>query len=289
VLRAQPEKEGARGDFLTEILVNLRLLIFAYLLLMLIDPMSLSAGEPNPSTVKVADLPVYSDSSISSQVVKTLHQGDRVIVEFEILTGYSWCKIREENRTEKSGYVMCQGLNRPQSASPKQWNQVASQSPGTAAEATLPKKSDADTPAVKSNPQRSVRDPYLWADRFHFSDEQRRTGTALLESSGVAGCEAGVEKMFRKSGISDPSSFLATLVGFGKSITGMREIARMGAELDRCGATYSAFWSGFVKLLNSDQQAQLAKEPAFLLFLSSLNSDPGTEFGFYVLSQMKSR
>ena len=62
--------------------MNIRFLICAYPLLILIAPMFLNAAESSLSTVRVADLPVYSNTSITSQVVKTLHQGDRVIVEF---------------------------------------------------------------------------------------------------------------------------------------------------------------------------------------------------------------
>lgn len=268
--------------------MNIRFLICAYPLLILIAPMFLNAAESSLSTVRVADLPVYSNTSITSQVVKTLHQGDRVIVEFEIHAGQSWCKIREENRAEEFGYVMCQGLDRPQSTSQKRWNQVPSQSPGTA-DVTQPKKTDVGSPTAESGALRSVRDPDLWAERFKFSAEQRLKGDALLRSSGVPACKAAVEKMYRAKGISDVSSMLDFTISHGKSTSGMAEIARVGSELDRCGKIYGAFWKGFVQLLNSDQKAQLAKEPMFLLFLGYVNSDASTEFGFYVLSQMKSR
>lgn len=60
--------------------------------------------------------------------------------------------------------------------------------------------------------------------------------------------------------------------------------ARLGTELDICGARYSKFWEKFVDLMDPKQKAQLGKDPYLVLFLAQTLSDPGMGFGFYVLS-----
>ena len=75
----------------------------------------------------------------------------------------------------------------------------------------------------------------------------------------------------------------------GKSYSGMLEVGTLGAELDRCGARFLSFWKSFPRLLNASQKTQAEKDPWYVLVLAQIHSDPGTEFGTYVLSRMKRR
>ena len=67
----------------------------------------------------------------------------------------------------------------------------------------------------------------------------------------------------------------------------MAEAGRIGAELDRCGRIYDSFWKSYLEILDATQKEQVAKDPPLLMFLLRLSSDPGMEFGMYVLSHMK--
>jgi hypothetical protein len=76
-------------------------------------------------------MPIYPRSSISADVVKTLHQGDRVIVEYEVTSFYSFCKIHDTSEEEVSGFALCADLERP-AASKSNWRMAPKNSPATA-------------------------------------------------------------------------------------------------------------------------------------------------------------
>ena len=234
------------------------------------------------STIKPTSLVVYSQASTASPVVKTLSQGDRVIVELEILSGQAWCRIREPDHAKSSGYVLCAQLDRPARDAQSGWT---SQPPATAGNAPKPAP-----PTVTKIPSAGeALDPDFWAARLGFSDEQRQATASLTQSSGLGACRDRMEKMFRARGVHDSYSFLTELSKLGKSYSGMLDLAALGAELDRCGACYLSFWKSFRNLLNASQKTQAEKDPWYVLVLAQIYSDPGQEFGTYVLSRMKGR
>lgn len=265
------------------------LLICVNTLLILVAMAFQRGAEPSLSTVRAADLAVYSTNSLDSRVVKTLHRGDRVFVLMEITSGEAWCWIRETDQAKPSGYVLCTQLDRPPKSDQKRWGLSSPQPSSVADEVSPPKKPDVESPATKSDDRRSLRDPALWEDRFKFSDQQRRRSAELQGEARLAACQDRVERMYRANGISDVGSMLKALGGMGRSVSGMARAGALGAELDRCGAKYGSFWKKFVALMDPQQKSQLGKEPYFILFWAQTQSDPSVEFGFYVLSQMSSQ
>ncbi len=95
-----------------------------------------NAAQAEVSTVKSQDAVVYSRTSLSADSVKTLHQGDRVIVDFEVASFYSFCKIREMNQEAVSGFVLCDDLERPRRTAQTNWAPVSKNK----TRATPPKK-----------------------------------------------------------------------------------------------------------------------------------------------------
>src|SRR4030067_2456208 len=70
-------------------------------------------GDASQATLKSDSLTVFSRTSSTSEMVKTLRKGDVVTVEFELEgTEGAWCGIIEERQTSISGYVQCQYLER---------------------------------------------------------------------------------------------------------------------------------------------------------------------------------
>ena len=68
---------------------------------------------PARATVKSETLPVYSEMSRSSRVMKSLKKGDALVVAFEIQAGTDdWCKIREARSIQWLGFVACQQIDR---------------------------------------------------------------------------------------------------------------------------------------------------------------------------------
>ena len=68
---------------------------------------------PGRATVKSETLPVYSEMSRSSRVLKSLKKGDALVVAFEIQAGTDdWCKIREARSIQWLGFVVCRQIDR---------------------------------------------------------------------------------------------------------------------------------------------------------------------------------
>ena len=64
-----------------------------------------------PATVKVELLPVYTDTSVMSGILKFLRKGERVDVEAETITSEDrWCSVRESGRKMMVGFVNCEAL-----------------------------------------------------------------------------------------------------------------------------------------------------------------------------------
>jgi tetratricopeptide (TPR) repeat protein len=72
--------------------------------------------------VEPASQPVYAEMSRSSEVVRTLHAGEEVALDFEVASASgSWCSVRLPGGTARLGYVPCASLaieNRPLAAGP---------------------------------------------------------------------------------------------------------------------------------------------------------------------------
>ncbi len=71
-----------------------------------------SAAEPfRTARVRVGLLPVYSDTHVTSGIVKFLKRGDRVEVLAEtVVTDSKWCSVRESARAPMLGFVNCLAL-----------------------------------------------------------------------------------------------------------------------------------------------------------------------------------
>ncbi len=76
------------------------------------------AESPAPlrlATVRATLLPVYSQTSVTSGIVKFLRKGNVVRVQSEILiSDDKWCSIAEYHQTTRSGFVICEALEYPQ-------------------------------------------------------------------------------------------------------------------------------------------------------------------------------
>ena len=123
------------------------------------------------STVNVTSLPVYSQASTASPVVKTLAQGDRVLVELEIVSGQAWCRIREPDQVKSSGYVLCAQLDRPDRGAQPGW--TSNPAPPAAATGAAAAAKPAP-PATAASPTGSFSplDPDFWVGPSRF---QRRS------------------------------------------------------------------------------------------------------------------
>ena len=64
-----------------------------------------------PASVKVELLPVYTDASVTSGILKFLRKGEGVDVEAETITSEErWCSVRESGRKMMVGFVNCEAL-----------------------------------------------------------------------------------------------------------------------------------------------------------------------------------
>ena len=77
------------------------------------------------ATIKGDDVPLYSGTSSSGKVMKSLRKGDKVTVEVELEGPEGkWCGIIEQGQTAIAGYVSCDLLDR--SSQKKVWQHVGS-------------------------------------------------------------------------------------------------------------------------------------------------------------------
>jgi hypothetical protein len=64
-----------------------------------------------PASVRVELLPVYTDTSVTSGILKFLRKGEGVNIEAETITSEErWCSVRESGREMMVGFVNCEGL-----------------------------------------------------------------------------------------------------------------------------------------------------------------------------------
>jgi hypothetical protein len=65
-----------------------------------------------PATVKVELLPVYTDTSVTSGILKFLKKGDGVDIEAETISAEGhWCSVMESGRKMMVGFVNCEALD----------------------------------------------------------------------------------------------------------------------------------------------------------------------------------
>jgi hypothetical protein len=65
-----------------------------------------------PATVKVELLPVYTDTSVTSGILKFLKKGDGVDIEAETMSAEGhWCSVKESGRKMMVGFVNCEALD----------------------------------------------------------------------------------------------------------------------------------------------------------------------------------
>jgi thiol-disulfide isomerase/thioredoxin len=89
-------------------------ILVCFVLLAVCGSFAQSTSAPDRATVKIDVLPVYSEMSTTSAVVKSLKKGDAVTLGFEIRqSDEAWCSIKEPGQTKRLGYVLCRDLDRP--------------------------------------------------------------------------------------------------------------------------------------------------------------------------------
>jgi hypothetical protein len=70
------------------------------------------------AAVKSDGVPVYAGMSSSSRLVKSLNKGAAVLIETDLATAQGhWCSIREPGSAARTGYVLCDNLEREKAAS----------------------------------------------------------------------------------------------------------------------------------------------------------------------------
>jgi hypothetical protein len=80
------------------------------------------------ATVTCQDVPVYSQMSIESMIVKYLRDGDVVTIDLEIVgSDQPWSLVRQEGRRVRLGFMQSDCLERAEPVSMSKWQ---SQSPG---------------------------------------------------------------------------------------------------------------------------------------------------------------
>jgi len=90
---------------------TLAILILGILILGDGIPLTDAVAYSAPATVKVELLPVYTDISVTSGILKFLKKGDGVDVEAETITPEGrWCSVRESGRKMMTGFVNCEAL-----------------------------------------------------------------------------------------------------------------------------------------------------------------------------------
>jgi hypothetical protein len=74
-------------------------------------PLTDAPAYSGPASVKVELLPVYTDASVTSGILKFLRKGEGVDVEAETITSEErWCSVRESGRKMMVGFVNCEAL-----------------------------------------------------------------------------------------------------------------------------------------------------------------------------------
>jgi len=87
------------------------LLIFGGLIFAGIASPDKAGAYSGPATVKVDLLPVYTETSVTSGIVKFLKRGDIVEVQAETITeDEKWCSVKETGRKTMVGFVNCYAL-----------------------------------------------------------------------------------------------------------------------------------------------------------------------------------
>jgi len=90
---------------------TLAILFFGILVLGNGVPLTDALAYSGPASVKVELLPVYTDTSVTSGILKFLRKGDAVEVEAETITSEDrWCSVRESGRKMMVGFVNCEAL-----------------------------------------------------------------------------------------------------------------------------------------------------------------------------------
>lgn len=113
----------------------LRYLVTALLLVLsgLCIPCSGTAEASGNAVVRSNVVPLYSEMSTGSRVVRPLQKGEQVVVEIEIQGPEgAWCGISGQGQTDVTGYVQCKDLQR--SPEKELWQYVGSTAPARAKE-----------------------------------------------------------------------------------------------------------------------------------------------------------
>ena len=104
--------QNTKRFFLMERRSSLAVLVLGIFVLGNGVPLTEVLGYSGPATVKVELLPVYTDTSVTSGILKFLKKGAAVEVEAETITSEDhWCSVRESGRKMMLGFVNCEALD----------------------------------------------------------------------------------------------------------------------------------------------------------------------------------
>jgi len=157
--------------------------------------------------VKSESLPVHQSASASSAVVKTLKQGDEVVLDMSIAGAdkAQWCMIREDNQADLLGYVPCNTLER--SAPRPAYGAATKTGKQPVAAKAAPKaapKGDWDpTQARTAGETRWLGYGTLIAETFKFTQEQKLQMGQLAIKNGMPACAQNSDSYFSK-GVNPP-------------------------------------------------------------------------------------
>jgi predicted aspartyl protease len=104
---------------------------FVVLLLFSVCPLwcGYSEAASGDAVVRNDAVPLYSEMSAGSRILKSLKKGDSVAVSIEIENPEgAWCSIIEQGQTSIAGYVRCKDLERP--LRKELWRRVGSTAAG---------------------------------------------------------------------------------------------------------------------------------------------------------------
>ncbi len=235
----------------------------------------LSAEEHPPvrvATVKSESLPVHSQMSSGSRVIKSLKRGDKVTVDFDISTGpEEWCSVVEAGQTKPLGFVQCKNLDRPptrrSATRPILTEDATDKTEGSGQK----QQNTLKAPAGDYQKLMHGYNPEFWQSRLNFSDSQREQVGELAVKSGMV-CVRDLAALYRRSGVWD---FMSLAFALGSS----QFATSLDSYFSACLPKFVQFWTDFPSLMTPEQRERFERERQS----QGKFSDPATGLMLYAL------
>jgi len=135
--------------------------------------------------VRTETLAVHESRDAKSSVVKTLKQGQELVVDMSITgeDGAQWCTIREKGQKDRLGYVHCDSLDRPARAVLRP---AVAAAPRQVASASSVNWNPTATHTLGEN--RWMGYAVMMAAAFHFDETQKQQVLQLANQWGIPAC-----------------------------------------------------------------------------------------------------